>query len=331
MTHQKHYTYLILLIFLVSCTHAAESSFEITKEQQENFTKDGFVLLPGAISPELLERLRAAAKDIEDRAHAGDESMQKCTLVTHNADVGMDLIHRSNALFADHKHPDLVLDVLASPALTELSRTLCVKDEGTDLCVPFAVDLLFKREPILWHQGAVHPGGYPYLNIAIYLDDSEGKGSAKYVPGSHKTQVDICSHEAKHGWLAGVEVPAKAGDVIVSDMMIVHGSESVPDPKKARRILYVEMRPTQGWLESNTQSMEWLHFQEKFMGLVIRRSGDPARFSSAWQRGYNVLKDRLRSDVEEMKQIHAAPGQPLPSKYCHLPPTGRDPIPGYPQ
>ena len=146
------------------------------------------------------------------------------------------------------------------------------------------------------------------------------------MPGTQHDLQDICELSQDHGWEipATVEQPANAGDILVQDMMILHGSQ----PKRrsgVRRTVYVELRPTAGILESAAQSAEWMELRQRWMGLVLRRAA-PSEWPATWK---DDLPSELASDKEEVAAILALHEPPIPAVYCHFDVDAADyPIPG---
>ena len=228
-------------------------SYEIKPQQSQKLLDDGFTLLPQELPIELLERWRNLAERLESRAlksYAKAEQVRGACVIEDP--VGPRLMRHDDVLGID---PDAVLDLLACPAMLAVARDLC----GPGV-VPLQFDILYKHQHphpvVIWHQGAAHPRGYHYLNVGVYLDDAPADdGCLKYVPGTQHKLQDICSLAETHGWdVPGVvEQPAKAGDILVQGMMILHGSAPKRSPG-VRRTIYIELRPAAGIIESNAQS-----------------------------------------------------------------------------
>ncbi|NNE98326.1 MAG: phytanoyl-CoA dioxygenase, partial [Pyrinomonadaceae bacterium] len=227
--------------------------------------------------------------------------------------AGPQLIRYDDILGVDR---DAVLDLLACPAMMAVAREMCGRG-----AVPLQADIVYKQPNrsslILWHQGAPHPRGYPYLNVGIYLDDADsGDGCLLYVPGTQHELQDICGMSEAHGWEIPntVELPAKAGDILVQDMMILHGSKIKRRPG-VRRTIYIEIRPSAGITESDAQTENWANLRERWMGLVLQRAAD-----SDWPKEWS---DDRPSDIgnedEEIRAILAHHEPPIPSVYCHYP------------
>jgi hypothetical protein len=287
------------------------SMFTITPEQKDKLLTDGFVSLPGAVPPDLIERWRKLADKFQSAAlEAHNKSERSHGACVIEDPVGPRLMRQDDVLGLE---PEATLDTLACPGMIAVARDLCGR--GT---VPLQMDLLYKHQHphpvILWHQGAPHPRGYPYLNVGIYLDDADnGDGCLKYVPGTQHELQDICGLAEEHGWdiPGAVEQPAKAGDILVQDMMVLHGSA----PKwsaGARRTIYIELRPVAGILESGRQSEHWAELRKRWMGLVLRRT-DAGEWPEPWRNDY---PSDLVGDDQEIASILAHWESPIPAVYC---------------
>jgi hypothetical protein len=286
-------------------------AFETTSDQRQQLVTDGFVHLPAALPSDLLIRWRDLAERLEAdalEAHQRNEPLHGACVIEDP--VGPRLMRFDDLLGAD---PDAVLDLLACPAMMAVAREMCGRG-----AVPLQLDILFKHQHphpiILWHQGAPHPRGYPYLNVGIYLDDADrGDGCLRYVPGTQHELHDICALAEAHGWnIPGtVEQPAKAGDILVQDMMILHGSQPKRTPG-VRRTIYVELRPAAGVAESNAQTEQWLNLRKRWMGLVARRAA-----TSEWPEEWrDDLPADLGTEEEEITEILARREPPIPAVWC---------------
>jgi hypothetical protein len=287
--------------------------YQITPEQKTVFNDQGFLRLPNAIPTSLLSKWQGLMTELNESAldaHGKSSSIAN-TCFTERADAHP-LLNRVNDLLAIY--PDAVLDLLACPALMAIARDLCGPDS-----VPLSCDALFKHNHaesvVLWHQDAVHPRSFPYLNIGVYLDDSElGDGCLEYVVKSQHETHDICKLVEAHGWnIPGtVSAPAKAGDILIQDMMVLHGSQ-VKQNEGVRRTIYVEMRPAAAVLDQGFQSKEWVELRKRWMGIVVRRS------EIDWLETPNTeLPKDLMCDAEEIAQILSLREAPLPANYGHI-------------
>jgi len=296
--------------------------YEISSEDREQLLNKGYVRLPGALPSELLKRWQLIATRMEAEAveahNRADRLHGACVI---DDPSGPALIRYDDILGIDG---DTTLELLACPAMMAVSREF--SGYGT---VPLQADILYKQQHprasvIPWHQGAPHPRGFPYLNVGIYLDDApEGDGCLRYIPGTQHELQDICKLSQEHGWeIPGVvELSAKAGDILIQDMMVLHGSQPKRSPG-VRRTIYVELRPFEGIIESGEQTKHWGRLRQRWMGLVLRRAA-VSDWPKDWQKD---LPQDLRSDEEEIAAILAEREPPIPAVYCYQP-VNRD---GYP-
>lgn len=282
--------------------------FEIDTEQREELLQKGYLPLPGALPQELLKRWQELAARLEREAleaHAHHRQLHGACVIEDP--VGPRLMRYDDILAID---PQACLDLLACPAMMAVAREL--SGRGT---VPLQMDILYKHQhphPVIkWHQGAPHPRGYPYLNVGIYLDDAPpGDGCLRYVSGTQHSLVDIEQLSREHGWeIPGVvELPARAGDILIQDMMILHGSQPKRTPG-VRRTIYVEFRPVAGILETGDQSEKWAELRKKWMQLVLK-SSHPGDWPEDWCADYGESAegddDIIKAIVDEREPPTAA-------------------------
>jgi hypothetical protein len=106
-----------------------------------------------------------------------------------------------------------------------------------------------------------------------------------------------------------VSVPVKAGDILIQDMMVIHGSQMKRNAG-VRRTIYVEMRPAAAILDQGAQSKEWAEFRRRWMGLVVRKS------NFAWpEDSLAELPNDLKSNAEEIEHILQHREPPIPANY----------------
>jgi len=286
------------------------SQFQITQNQVQEFKTKGFLHLKNAVPAAMLTELQTALADLNNKALSSYGTKDAVPNTAYIDDQGTPLLIRVNNLLS--VVPDHVLNLLACPAMMAIARDL--SGPGT---VPVQCDALYKHThpscTVLWHQDAIHPRDFLYLNVGIYLDDADSDdGCLLYVNGSQHEKLDICDLTKKHAWdIPGTEeAPVKAGDILIQDMMVLHGSRK---KKKdgVRRTIYVEMRPEQAISEQDINSEAWLEGRKRWMGLVARRS------TVAWpENTHGSLPKDLKSDQEEIEQLLSHQESPLPANYC---------------
>jgi ectoine hydroxylase-related dioxygenase (phytanoyl-CoA dioxygenase family) len=284
--------------------------FHITSDQLNEFKTKGYLRLENAVPPLLLAELQSLFTDFNETALKNYGTGSAPSNMSFLEDDGTPILMRVNDLVS--VFPTEVLDLLASPAMMAIARDL--SGPGT---IPLQCDALFKHvhpfSTVLWHQDAVHPRTFPYLNIGIYLDDADaGDGCLTYVKGSQHEKLDICELSKKYGWEVpdSEEVPAKAGDILIQDMMVLHGSRLKTKPG-IRRTIYVEMRPEAAVREHNLNSDAWIELRKRWMGIVARRS------EVSWpEETHGAMPTDLKSDREEIDNLLQLREAPIPANYC---------------
>lgn len=292
---------------------AGSSEIPIGPDEREQLSANGFVLIRDAIPPALLTRLRMAADLLEATSlanfAAGRPDSHAAIFDTADGPV----LERLDKLL--EANPEIVLELLACPAMMAVARELC--GEGA---VPIEMDLLFKRQHpngyVIWHQGAQHSRRAPYLNVGVYLDDAPvDDGCVRYVPGTQHEKQDIRSLSARHGWNIpdSMDVPTRAGDILVQDMMVLHCSL----PKRApgcRRTVYIELRPAHAIVADRSQSREWADLRRRWMALVVNRARE-----SDWPAQWREELPEVGDVQEEIAAIAARWEPPLPAHYSSQP------------
>ncbi|WP_044398926.1 phytanoyl-CoA dioxygenase family protein [Lacinutrix sp. Hel_I_90] len=282
---------------------------EITPEQSRELKDKGFLLIPNAIPISLLSKWQDLLTALNENALKSYSKSSQSPNASFIVGPDKPLLSRVNDLLAFY--PDAVLDLLASPIMIAIARDICGPD-----AVPLQCDALFKHNhpesKISWHQDALHPRKFPYLNVGIYLDDAPlGDGCVHYIPKSQHKKQNIGKLVSQYGWNIPdmVKVPVKAGAILIQDMMVIHGSQMKRDPG-VRRTIYVEMRPATAVSDHGVQSREWMELRKRWMGIVVRRS------SVKWpEDSYTALTKDLKSDSEEIEEILRLREPPIPANY----------------
>ncbi|OPX56349.1 Phytanoyl-CoA dioxygenase (PhyH) [Oceanospirillum multiglobuliferum] len=284
------------------------STFSITEQQKHDYQTKGYIKLENALPAELLEKWQKKAKQLEEKAmqmHGNSEHLHGACVIQDP--VGPRLMRYDDLHIVE---TELSIELLSCPAMMAIARELCGRG-----AVPLQMDLLYKQQhphPVIkWHQGAQHPRNFPYLNIGVYLDDApEGDGCLRYVAGTQNELLDIEKISTEHGWnVPGVvELPAKAGDILIQDMMILHGSQPKRSPG-VRRTIYIEYRPFDGIYESGAQSEEWADLRKQWMVQVIEHA-DQQEWPEEWRQDYPTAVSNLDS---LMQVLHEKREPPIPA------------------
>ena len=206
--------------------------------------------------------------------------------------------------------------MLGSPEMLGIAESLA----GPNF-VPTYESLVFKNTgdgaPIDWHQDAVHPRSFRIFNVDVYLDESrKGSGSLRVAPGSHRQVVDVCQLQAEYGWDAPgvVQTELNPGDVLVHDVMLVHGSEATL-ANKLRRTIYYEFRPAEQILAEGPWGDAFIDQRLRLVALGHRewRRRNPSTVPFNW----NVADDFAPLVSEDTEaELRVAHGVHSPGSYC---------------
>lgn len=284
----------------------------LTPEQIEQFDRDGYLVLKQRIDPELLTRLQDAsqrwiAEGLDRGPQAGSDWLFA------------DRPHGKTLWRVDYIHAKgepVSLELLGSRAVLGIAESLA----GPDF-VPTYEAMVIKAAgdgaPVPWHQDAVHARRHRLFNVDVYLDDSRsGAGALHVIPGSQTRRTDACALAETYGWeLPGaIEVELEAGDVLIHDDMVVHGSPPATG-NALRRTIYFEFRPAESILQDGPWTPEWMDDRLRLIPLALAERakwvGPNERFD--W-RISSHLKPLVGDDVEtELRVVHTAH---TPGEWC---------------
>lgn len=288
--------------------------YHLSADEIARFDREGYLVLRNRIPAPLLDRLRAAAdgwigdgRDVapDDPAAADYHYAQR---------GGQRRMFRVDYLHS--KGRSASLELLGSPAVLGIAESLA----GPNL-VPTYESLVFKDEgdgaAIDWHQDAVHPRTRRIFNVDVYLDASRaGEGALRVAPGSHLAPVDVCQLQEEYGWDAPgvIQVELEPGDVLVHDVMIVHGSEAVQG-NRLRRTIYYEFRAAEQIAAEGPWDAEWVDRRLRLLPVGLReharRNPDGAGF--VWNVAAPFAPDTTQDDDAELRIAH---GVHSAGSYC---------------
>lgn len=125
---------------------------------------------------------------------------------------------------------------------------------GTKSFIPTWDSLVFKAKsegvPIKWHRDASAQSvdHVPAIDVGFYLDDAtvEHQNCLWVIPGTHKLPDFVAAMMieslVKDGFKTtnAIPVPVESGDVVLHNILVLHGSSSCNSP--LRRTVYYEYR-----------------------------------------------------------------------------------------
>ncbi|MDN3494858.1 phytanoyl-CoA dioxygenase family protein [Planococcus sp. APC 4015] len=292
----------------------APREYHLTPDEIAFFDENGYVILRDRIRGDLLRRLQDAATTWIADGHAlEDETAADGDYNFADRPSGR-VLFRINYLH--DKGESASLELLGSPEMLGIAESLA----GPDF-VPTYESLVFKNTgdgaPIDWHQDAVHPRTHRIFNVDVYLDESrKGSGSLRVAPGSQRQVVDVCQLQEEYGWDAPgvVQTELNPGDVLVHDVMLVHGSEATL-ANRLRRTIYYEFRAAEQILDEGPWDAEFIDQRLRLVALGLDEFSLRNPDADAFE--WNVSPDlapAVGDDVEH--ELRVAHGVHSPGSYC---------------
>jgi ectoine hydroxylase-related dioxygenase (phytanoyl-CoA dioxygenase family) len=261
----------------------AAKQYHLSPDQIEFFDQNGYLILRNWIKGEMLERLQAAGSEwiaLGENLKEGDDRSDFAFAKRPTGEVffRVDYLHDKGQVAS--------LELLGSPEALGVAESL----SGPNF-VPTYESMVFKQsgegEVIRWHQDAVHPRNHRIYNFDLYLDRSEkGAGALQVIPGSQKGRLDGCAFEEKYGWdhpdMIWVEM--EPGDVLLHDVMVIHGSARTHG-KALRRTIYYEFRSAEQILSEGPWDREWIDRRLRMVPLALEahRTQYPDKPQFDWQ------------------------------------------------
>ena len=281
------------------------SSYHLSEEQIAFFDENGYLILRNWIPQDLLQRLQAAGKAwIEKGMTAHEDDPDIGDYVFAKRTYGR-VMFRVN--YVHNKGQEASLELLGSPQVLGIAESLC----GPNF-VPTYESMVFKQEgdgaEIKWHQDAVHPRGHRIFNLDLYLDPSHAdSGALRIVPKTQHRKQDTCAVAEQWGWNPPGVIFAEMepGDVLLHDVMVVHGSEEI-EGKDLRRTIYYEFRSAEEILEDGPWDRKWIDQRLRLIPLGLQRyqQAFPTSQQFQWHVTEEFLPSNMGTEEQELKIAH---------------------------
>ena len=280
-------------------TPTGTSPYHLSAEQLCFFDENGYLILRNWIGQDLLDQLQEAGRRwIECGLSASPNDHDYGDYVFAKRPEGR-VMFRVNYLY--NKGEPAALALLGSPQVLAVAESMC----GPNF-VPTYESMVFKQEgdgeAIPWHQDAVHPGVYRIFNFDLYLDPSrKGAGALRVIPGTQRQRQDICTLTDAYGWdhPDAIDVEMEPGDVLLHNVMVVHGSARVAG-KALRRTIYYEFRAAEEIVEEGPWDRDWIDRRMRLVPLALRRHAE--FFPQQQQFAWNVA-DEFRPNVGDDEEV----------------------------
>lgn len=281
------------------------SPYHLSAEQITFFDENGYLILRNWIPQDLLQRVQVAgAAWIEKGMQIHEDDLDRRDYEFAKRPHGR-VMFRVN--YVHNKGQAASLELLGSPQVLGIAESLC----GANF-VPTYESMVFKQqgdgEAIKWHQDAVHPRGHRIFNFDLYLDPSYADaGALRVIPKTQCQRQDTCALTEQWGWNPPGVIVAEMqpGDVLLHDVMVVHGSEQV-EGKDLRRTIYYEFRAAEEILADGPWDREWIDRRLRLLPLGLQRyqQAFPDKEQFQWQIAEAFRPSQTGSEEQELKIAH---------------------------
>ncbi|WP_127493734.1 phytanoyl-CoA dioxygenase family protein [Paenibacillus glycanilyticus] len=242
----------------------------ISDDQAQFFRENGFLVIRGVLQK---DELTAVQRDMQALLELGAQgiSTDKDFQYGKGSKTGESVLKRIEYVI---DKSDSAKALLAHPFILNSVEKL----QGNNF-IPTWDSMVIKmpNEGIIvpWHRDAERPVGCtderPIFNMDFYLDDADLKSCLWVIPGSNRWTVEAskerCSREG-FSTEDAIPVPLEAGDAIIHDITVVHGSPS-GDGNALRRTVYFEFRPGEIELEFGPHNKDYLKAKQQVLQACI--------------------------------------------------------------
>lgn len=231
----------------------------LSEQQIASFRQNGFLHIPNAINPRELDGIRqwvdSVIADPQGQPEHIKQDLKYGAIIGEGVGQGEKLCRIE---YTFHKDPRF-LALLAHPQILNVASSL----HPAPVVVTWE-DMVIKTPhsgfAVAWHQDLLYQSTKePVFSIGIYLDDSDDD-PLQFIPG---TQVLGPLSDAQRTALVQerkseiVKRPAHAGDLLIHNVLMVHGSEP-NDSSRYRRALYFEFRTVSQVRNDSPWDEAWL-------------------------------------------------------------------------
>ncbi|MEK0314988.1 phytanoyl-CoA dioxygenase family protein [Cohnella sp. 56] len=252
----------------------------ITEEQAQFFLDNGFLVIKGALQG---EELRTVQAEMDQQVALGVAGVQDDPdyMYGKGGKTGRSILRRieyvidkSDPMKALLGHPFILRSVekLQGRNFIPTWDSMVLKMPGEGIIVP-------------WHRDAQMPAGCtdarPIFNVDFYLDPADLATCLWVIPGSNKWSPEACKARVdqdgadRFSTEDAIPVPLEAGDAILHDITVLHGSPA-GDGNPLRRTIYYEFRPGEIEWSYGPHTREYLGLkQQMLLECLDRRAAAP--------------------------------------------------------
>lgn len=244
----------------------------ITDEQAQFFLDNGYLVIRNVVRKEELRRLQEQTLQIVEKGLAGqpEDSDYLYRIRTNGEKVYWRTEYiidkcEANKVLLGHPFILQTVEKLQGANFIPTWDSLVVKAPNNAASVP-------------WHRDAAVPVGCqdprPIFNVDFYLDDADERSCLWVIPGSHSWPASEAQERcSRPGFEMGdaVPVPMKAGDVILHNIQLLHGSPE-GEGNAMRRTVYYEFRAGEIEAQHGPHTMAYLPLKQRILqDCIIRR------------------------------------------------------------
>ncbi len=276
----------------------------ITQDQLNNFFTEGYIKIEQIVPAPLMQKLRSYFDEIINDVYISADKVIHAngnTVFVTNVDK---LCYKKNLA---------CLELLGNPFLLEIAEAICGED-----FFPIQEFALIKHLgdglPVLWHQDMVHERKGNCFTVGIYLDDADSnEGALRIIPKSHLSNKDICVLNKE----PFIEVPMKAGDILVHDMMLAHSS-GLLSQNKLRRVIYFEFLSAKHVFAENIYSKELVDNRTAILKIALEYHQQicPNDIQFEWKNKQDFAFSSGATIEAKLDYIYKMPINARPSAYC---------------
>jgi len=140
----------------------------------------------------------------------------------------------------DRQGASSIAELFANGPLHDLAAAILGTPVRSTACA-MIVKLPYVAAAVPWHRDRTSVPPQTVCNLSVFLDRSTNNGCLEFVAGSHLLPDDA-DVQATQQRGPRQPVPAEAGDVLVHDVRVVHGSRS-NETAAIRRSIVIEFAP----------------------------------------------------------------------------------------
>lgn len=141
-------------------------------------------------------------------------------------------------------------------------------------------------------------------------------GALRVLPGSQTRKQDVCAVAEQYGWDApgAADVAMVPGDVLLHDVMVVHGSARM-EGKDLRRTIYYEFRAAEQIQQEGPWDSAWIDRRLRLVPLALERyrQAFPDGPQFRWNVSPELRPEITGSEEQELKIAHLVHS---PGSYC---------------